>query len=399
MATALLCCLSVLNVSKQASSVKSASWNYGAAFMTRVQEEFVQDYIDLEVLGEFEDEGKAWEGTLDRAAIRKEALSNVNIAKPAHAANDPSFVPLAEFVKPVISCPDGLTPAPQVVNPTADLGEGRKIPRIVHQTGKTQCLTDVFYQGANNWTFVNHSFYFHDDVAVDNLLFQREWPMFPQIKNSMECLKNAGGAAKADLWRYLVLWEYGGIYTDMDNLPGQLFNATTITPDMDAFFLKERGGWVSQYFFAVSPKHPIMFLAVHDVMHQMHSQQDTGKFHVPSLTGPGATKRAFLSFMRIDARLGATPEQVKKYAKPRPGLYQGWGNRSVLVAGTRATNMNFVKRDAIRGNEKRRGWEEMNITNYQMVNKQNNNRSCVLQLHDKYMMEQQREEILRTHRW
>lgn len=62
------------------------------------------------------------------------------------------------------------------------------------------------------------------------------------------------------------MWEYGGIYTDMDNLPGLFLNETTITPDIDAFFLQEKGGFLSQFFFAVSPKHPLMFLAVHDVM-------------------------------------------------------------------------------------------------------------------------------------
>lgn len=84
---------------------------------------------------------------------------------------------------------------------------------------------------------------------------------------ALNCLFSFGNiAAKADLWRYLALWEYGGIYTDLDNLPGERFNETTIAPDTDAFFLQEQGGWLSQYFFAVAPKHPIMFLAVHDVM-------------------------------------------------------------------------------------------------------------------------------------
>ena len=54
-----------------------------------------------------------------------------------------------------------------------------------------------------------------------------------------------------------------GIYTDMDNSPGPLLNETTITDDIDAFFLQEKGGFLSQYFFAIAPKHPLMFLAVH----------------------------------------------------------------------------------------------------------------------------------------
>ena len=82
-------------------------------------------------------------------------------------------------------------------------------------------------------------------------------------------------AAIADLWRYVAMWEYGGIYTDMDNLPGPLFNATTITPDIDAFFLQEQGGYVSQFFFAVAPRHPLMFLAVHDVMEREYTVGQT----------------------------------------------------------------------------------------------------------------------------
>lgn len=76
----------------------------------------------------------------------------------------------------------------------------------------------------------------------------------------------------------------------MDNYPNTLFNATSVDPNTDAYFLQERGGFLSQYFFAVSPKHPLMFLAVHDVMREMHNMLDTGNFYVPVVSGPGAIK-------------------------------------------------------------------------------------------------------------
>ena len=102
-------------------------------------------------------------------------------------------------------------------------GKERKIPLIVHMTGKTSCLTKAFQQNMKRWSFANHSFYFHDDEAVNKLIMEKEWPMFPQLRHTMECLENAGGAAKADLWRYLVLWEYGGLYVDMDSGPGNVW--------------------------------------------------------------------------------------------------------------------------------------------------------------------------------
>ena len=92
-----------------------------------------------------------------------------------------------------IQCPPGLQTVPIVSNLTADQGLGRKIPKIVHMTGKMKCLTSPFLSAVHQWTWEDHSFYFHDDQAVDQLFYERDWPMFPQLKNTMECLKNAGG--------------------------------------------------------------------------------------------------------------------------------------------------------------------------------------------------------------
>jgi hypothetical protein len=89
-------------------------------------------------------------------------------------------------------CPSNLRPVEMVSNPEADAALGRRIPKIVHMTGKTKCLTDAFYDATKKWQFENHSFYFHDDEAMEEL-FNRDWPMFPQIKNALVCLKGAGG--------------------------------------------------------------------------------------------------------------------------------------------------------------------------------------------------------------
>lgn len=182
-----------------------------------------------------------------------------------------------------VTCPSPLVPVQLISNATADNEpyRQRKIPRIIHLTGKTKCLSQAFNNAAQKWSaFPNFSFYFHDDAAVDALIHGRDWPEFPQLQNTMRCLRNAGGAAMADIWRYLVLYEFGGIYSDMDNYPGvNLENGTAFTPDLDAFFIQEGGGFLSQYFFATSPKHPLMFQAVQDVMNTVHHLEDTGNFY------------------------------------------------------------------------------------------------------------------------
>jgi hypothetical protein len=86
----------------------------------------------------------------------------------------------------------------------------RKIPKIVHVTSKTRCMTPAFIRNIDQWRFPGYSLAFHDDVAVDRLL-GKYWPEFPHLQLFQHC--SVSGAAKADIWRLLVLWEYGGIYT------------------------------------------------------------------------------------------------------------------------------------------------------------------------------------------
>ncbi len=66
-------------------------------------------------------------------------------------------------------------------------------------------------------------------------------------------------AVKADLWRALVLWEYGGIYTDIDNAPTDEFKARNYIGDEDQAFFVIEGAFLSQYFYAAKPRHPMMY--------------------------------------------------------------------------------------------------------------------------------------------
>ena len=135
-----------------------------------------------------------------------------------------------------------------------DLVSGnRKIPRIVHQTSRSRCLTRSVSRIVKHWVLGDDwAYYFHSDEAIDRL-FAQDWPEFPHISTMVACL-NGKGTLKADLWRYLVLWEYGGVYADLDTKPNK-FNATTISADDDGFFIVEQYHLLSQYFMAVSPRH------------------------------------------------------------------------------------------------------------------------------------------------
>jgi hypothetical protein len=89
-----------------------------------------------------------------------------------------------------LSCPEGQWPIQDTVLPSRITSEGRKIPKIIHMTGRSRCTTEVMYDTINLWRLQNHSLFFHDDEAMDRLL-SNHWPKF----------------RRADLWRYLITWE------------------------------------------------------------------------------------------------------------------------------------------------------------------------------------------------
>lgn len=155
-------------------------------------------------------------------------ISNSNATAPSYDIRAPpqaNKIPLEELMRysPNETCDPGkskkrlirITHLPENITYTS-----RKIPKIIHVTSKTRCMTPPFLQNLDKWRFDGYSFYFHDDAAMERLL-SKYWPEFPHLQLLQHCM--ISGASKADLWRLLVLWEYGGIYTDIDNAPGPKF--------------------------------------------------------------------------------------------------------------------------------------------------------------------------------
>ncbi len=144
------------------------------------------------------------------------------------------------------SCPEGQRFMRDAYNPQS-IVKGRKIPRIIHMTSKSRCMTQAYADNIDLWRFDGYSLFLHDDIAVNRLLNQT-FPEFPLLRDVKHCITS--GAGLADLWRYLVLWVYGGIYTDIDNAPGYNFtNGTIITDDVDSLFEVEMVGF-PRYVFA-----------------------------------------------------------------------------------------------------------------------------------------------------
>jgi hypothetical protein len=266
-------------------------------------------------------------------------------------------------------------------NSSATVGDGNngrgRIPKIIHVTSKSRCVTRHFADVLLQWqrALPDHDFVVHNDAAMERLLLDDEkWnDVFPALSSVLHCVHTAAG--KTDLWRILIAWEYGGIYTDMDNAPGEQFANGTVFEDAEAFFVVEQGGFLSQYFFASTPHHPVLWFWMQAAIQRLLSLKDVEGQYVPYITGPGALKQGFSEFMkRGDSGAG-------DFHRVKAGKYVGVSNATVTVAGKRSRSDDIVRRNVVY--KKRNVYKHMNMTHYSRVKAVNKNQTCLQRIYER----------------
>lgn len=195
------------------------------------------------------------------------------------------------------TCSKGFVRMKDVHRPDSQLlkSPNQHIPRIVFQTAKSRCIPPGMHKriektwkavtrieqkraagktGGGNW-----SYYFYDDAAAMRLLQDESFDEFPLLKQvTQHCI--FAGAVLADLWRYLVLYKYGGIYADIDTgFNTETFEMESIL-DYDAWMTVDIAYLPSQYFIAVSPRHPLMFYAIYHCLAALTYAMDSGTMHI-----------------------------------------------------------------------------------------------------------------------
>jgi hypothetical protein len=285
-----------------------------------------------------------------------------------------SLIPLLDLVDAgaETSCPEGLILVPDtrsdnVLPGLQTTASHSKIPKVVHVTAKSRCMTQDFAENLDKWRFPDgYSLLIHNDAAVDKLMHHFS-PDFPELKKISKCLRS--GAGIADLWRALLLWEYGGIYTDMDNAPNQLFQqGKAIANEDEAFFVVDTSGVLSQYFMAAAPRHPVMYLLVSKIIQRLFSLNSVDRQYVPRTTGPGALKFAFIAFMNdqgkniFEGAGDCNTNRNFRYNLPKNRTYTGWDGWKVTVAGHKHGADDYVIRSSVK--TKKQAYEAMNMSHF-----------------------------------
>ena len=280
------------------------------------------------------------------------------------------------------TCPEGLVRINDTRLPENVTHVGRKIPAVIHMTAKSRCVTPALFQHLEHWRFPGHSFYFHDETAVDRLLLlsannnnnnntntnhtgtvDDENEIVVHFTQVLSCVTS--GATKSDIWRYLLLWHYGGIYSDIDN-SATGFDGASILPDYDSFFVVEKLGTMSQFFLASSPRHPLM---IHALKHGIGSLRKTVNVMVNNparTTGPGAIKNAFIA---SQAAVGIRTNGYVNAGTYESALDRASERRNVTVVGTKNKHKQYIDRGGLSHKDKQAYYSTANMSGYLSLSK------------------------------
>lgn len=231
------------------------------------------------------------------------------------------------------SCPKPLSLYQNRVFKDVSLSK-QPIPLILHVSMKSRCLPQdlIFFMKRWEEKIPQFSIFFHDDDAVERL-FEQSWPEFPLLKTFMQCVQYKG-AMKIDVWRLLVLYKYGGIYTDIDNWPPESFKQQWfIDPSISAFFFSDTNGRPSQWFMATEPQHPILYNAIMQALSNIAAMVNIGRPSVVQVTGPEALKSGFSIFF--------PEEERNKVLNYDGGNFTGWFSKKVRKMSLQETRENI----------------------------------------------------------
>ena len=183
-------------------------------------------------------------------------------------------------------------------NNSSEQEQEQLIPKFIHLSMKTRCISKDMMDIVDIWKnqFPSYNVYFHDDSAVDALFYDsgHYWSdIFPQLQQLMTSCVKYGSAMKIDIWRVLILYRYGGIYSDIDNAPGPKLTELTIEKNASAFFLSDGWDRPSHWLHGMAPNHPISFHTMLVIFENLLKLTNVSKVRLVHVTGPEALRQGY----------------------------------------------------------------------------------------------------------
>lgn len=156
----------------------------------------------------------------------------------------------------------------------------KTFPKIIYQTWATKTLPVSIQSSIENMMTINSNYDYRLFDDEEMLQFIEE----NYDSSVVDCFKQLKiGAAKADLWRYLILYKNGGVYLDVDStIFGRLDEL--IGDDGCSIISRENNpGKFVQWCLMFAPEHPILKICIQSCLENIRNNNSKS---VLEMTGP-----------------------------------------------------------------------------------------------------------------
>jgi len=181
------------------------------------------------------------------------------------------------------------------------------IPKRIYQTWKTKDLPWGIKKVIKNMMELNPSYshYLYDDDEMDAFVLEN----YPgDIYNAYNML--AIGASRADLWRYLILYKYGGIYLDIDAAIIKPLD-TLIQHSDSAIITREMyEGLFNQWILIFKKGHPLLKEVINQCVDNIKNKSSNNILHLTGSTVITNVINKFLISNTLKTKIWNTPDNV-----------------------------------------------------------------------------------------
>ena len=201
------------------------------------------------------------------------------------------------------------------------VSEGKAIPRIIHQTFHSKDLPALLDNNVRKMRAMNPGweYRFYDDSDIVEFISSNYGP---RITNYYRRINPRYGAARADFFRYLLMYKCGGVYLDVKsytesplddaltaddsfllsqwkNNQGEPFQGWGLHADLAAI---DRGEF-QQWHIIATPGHPFLKAAIENVLGNIDSynpdRHGVGRQSALTVTGPIAYTLAIAPLLHV----------------------------------------------------------------------------------------------------
>jgi len=177
----------------------------------------------------------------------------------------------------------------------------QKIPRNIFQTWETKDISDNFRIITQSWiqNNPNYGYFLYDNNDCEQFIKKN----FDERVYNTYC-RIIPGAFKADLWRYCILFIYGGVYVDIDticlgNIDAFLNEDIEFMTPIDLNNCPNIGTHnLFNCFIASIPKHPILLNCINRIVNNV--ENNILPISNLDFTGPGILGRSTNVFLNLN---------------------------------------------------------------------------------------------------